>query len=421
MLKILLAFPRPLVPADTGGKIRSLQIFSRLAKRAEVHAISLANPDTDAAGMAEMHRMFASYTPVTWKESVKYSGQFYRELLANQFSPLPYFIAKCCMPEFIGALKSQTETGKCDLLFCDFLQTAAPALNLPMRPRVVFEHNVEYLLRKRQWQTETAPLKKMIFSSEWKKTLKIETRICQSFDHVIAVSDEDRRMFEKDLGAKEVSTIPTGVDGEYFQPLPVPQVAGRLAFVGSMDWYPNEDGVIWFIREVYPRIRAAVPGASFEVIGRNPPAPVKAAAAAEQGITLTGRVDDVRPHLAEAEVVVVPLRVGGGTRIKIPEAMAMAKAVISTTIGAEGLPFRDAHELRLADEPEAFARAVSELLLDSGRRNAIETAARERVLRDHDWQSVVDKVEATLAAVKEKAATGTLAPASDYATAARES
>ncbi len=421
MLKILLAFPRPLVPADTGGKIRSLQIFSRLAKRAEVHAISLANPDTDAAGIKEMRQMFSSYTPVFWKESVKYSGRFYWELIANQMSSLPYFVAKCCIPEFVRALKTQTENGKFDLLFCDFLQTAAPALDLPMRPRVVFEHNVEYLLRKRQWQTETAPLKKMIFASEWKKTLKIEARICQSFDHVIAVSEEDRRMFEKDLGARDVSTIPTGVDGEYFRPMSVPPVPGRLAFVGSMDWYPNEDGVIWFIRDVYPRIREAVPGVSFEVIGRNPPAAIKAAAALQPGITLTGRVDDVRPHLAKAEVVVVPLRVGGGTRIKIPEAMAMAKAVISTTIGAEGLPFRDGQELRLADEPEDFARAVTELLSDGGRRAAIETAARDRVLRDHDWPSVVDSMEATLSSVKEKTAKGIATPPPECVTVARES
>lgn len=400
-MKIMLAFPRPLVPADTGGKIRSLQIFSRLSARAEIHAISQADPEFDAMGIREMKQMFASYTPVPWGESTKYSAGFYLDLAKNRFSTMPYFIDKFCRSEFARALGNLAASQRFDLLCCDFLQTATPALELPMRPRVVFEHNVEYKLRKRQWEAETASLRKWVFAAEWKKTLRVEARVCRSFDHIIAVSDEDRMVFERDFGVRNVSTIPTGVDGDYFQPQATPERPGRLVFVGSMDWYPNEDGVLWFLREVFLRIQREIPYVGLTIVGRNPSARLVTAASKLSGIALTGRVADVRPYLAEAEVVIVPLRVGGGTRIKIPEAMAMGKAVVSTHIGAEGLPFDNRREILLKDEPEEFAASVIEVLKNAEFRFAIGNAARKRVLRDHGWGSVVDLVEQTLLRVKD--------------------
>ena len=357
-----------------------------------------------------MQQMFASYTPVFWRESMKYSPRFYVELLGNQLSPLPYFVAKCCRPEFTQALRTLAQSHKFDLLFCDCLQTAAVALELSMRPRMVFEHNVESLLRKRQWQAETMPLKKRIFAGEWKKTLKLETRICRSFDHVVSVSEEDRRAFRREFGVTHVSTIPAGVDAEYFQPRLVPPQPGLLVFVGTMDWYPNEDGVVWFLQKVFPRICQASPCARFKIVGQNPSSRLRRTAAANPAVELIGRVPDVRPYVAQADVVVVPLRVGGGTRIKIPEAMAMAKAVVSTHIGAEGLPFRNGCEICLEDDPEAFSLTVIDLLHNPSRRGTIEKAARERVVRDHSWESVVDRVEETLARVKENCRTGAVAP-----------
>jgi glycosyltransferase involved in cell wall biosynthesis len=150
------------------------------------------------------------------------------------------------------------------------------------------------------------------------------------------------------------------------------------------------------LKEAFPRIQKQIPYASLTIVGRSPSAPLSAAAAKFSSVTLTGRVEDVRPYLAEAEVVVVPLRVGGGTRIKIPEAMAMSKAVVSTRIGAEGLPFDNRREILLEDEPERFAESVVDLLKNTEFRSTVGNAARERVVRDHSWQSVVDQLERTL-------------------------
>jgi glycosyltransferase involved in cell wall biosynthesis len=394
-MRILLALPGPLFPADTGGKIRTLNIFSRVAKSAEVHAVSFADPLLDSAAIATMRAMFASYTPVFRSEVRKYSPRFYREVIANQFASLPYFLAKCNHSRFHSAVQELMH-GKCfDLLFCDFLQTAVPLLKLTFSPRVVFEHNVEFALRKRKWETERHLLRKVVFGTEWRRTRVIEGEVCRSFDHVIAVSREDQRTLQQEFGIKDVSILPTGVDTDFFCPREDPCDPGRMVFVGSMDWDPNEDGVLWFVREIYPRIRQEVPDARFSIVGRSPSSRLCAMAAQVPGIEITGRVPDVRSYLSRSKVVVVPLRVGGGTRIKIPEAMAMGKAVVSTLIGAEGLSFKDGQEICIAESPEQFAQAVVQLLKSASLRTSIGTAARQAAVR-HSWTHVVAQLENVL-------------------------
>lgn len=395
-LKILLALPRPLFPPDTGGKIRSLNIFARLAKRAEIHAVSFADPILDAMPIAEMRNTFESYSPVFWREATKGSLRFYKEILANQCSALPYFLAKCHRPQFRSTVEELATRRQFDLVLCDFLHTAAPLLESRVRPRLVLEHNVEFLLRKRKWEVEKHALRKLILGTEWKKTRTIEAQVCRSFNHTVAVSEQDRQTLCQEFGVNNVTTIPAGVDTDFFRPFDEASQTGCLAFVGSMDWDPNDDGIMWFLRDVYPRIRQAVPNASLSVVGRNPSSQLRAVAAKQPSMTLTGWVSDVRPHLAQAEVVVVPLRVGGGTRIKIPEAMAMGKAVVATPIGAEGLPFRDGQEIRIAERPEEFARAVIELLSNPALRHSIGTHARAQVASRYSWDGVVDRLEEIL-------------------------
>jgi len=283
-----------------------------------------------------------------------------------------------------------------DLIFCDFLHTAAPLVESKLRPRLVFEHNVEFLLRKRKWEVEKHPLRKRVLGSEWRRTRTIEGQVCRSFDHVIAVSEQDQQTLHHEFGAKNVSTLPTGVDTDFFRPFDDQPQPSNLVFVGAMDWDPNEDGILWYLRDVYPRIRQAVPNASLSVVGRNPSAQLRAVAAREPSVKVTGWVPDVRPHLARAEVVVVPLRVGGGTRIKIPEAMAMGKPVVATPVGAEGLPFCDGREIRIAEQPEQFAQAVVELLGNPSLRNSVGTLARRQVASQYSWDAVVDRLEEIL-------------------------
>jgi sugar transferase (PEP-CTERM/EpsH1 system associated) len=412
-MNILLTLRQPLLPADSGGKVRSLNIFSRLAKRATIHAVSFADQRQEAGSIAEMARLFETYTTVHWEEKHKYSAGFYGEVLASQLGAWPYYLAKCNRPEFVEAVESLLKRKRFDLVLCDFLHTAAPLVGLPARPKVVFQHNVEYLLRKRKWAAEKNMARKWIFHGEWTKTRAIEQNVCRSFDHVLSVSEDDESEIRREFRVEKTSVLPTGVDTNYFRPEAATDAAisGRIVFVGSMDWDPNESGMIWFLREVYPLLRAVRSNVSVSIVGRNPSPRLRAIAEEDPSVELTGTVSDVRPYIAQAEVVIVPLLVGGGTRIKIPEAMAMAKPVVSTTIGAEGLPFKHGRDLCLADDPDDFAETVVTLLRQPSLRAAIGNGARKAVVENHSWEKVVGKLEDVLERVVAEAAESTFASA----------
>jgi glycosyltransferase involved in cell wall biosynthesis len=391
-MRILLTLPRPLFPADTGGKIRTLQIFERLARRHEIHALSFADPQLEAEPIARMRALFAGYTPVAWRETRTFSPAFYAGFVRSRFSRFPYFLGKYRRPEYRAAVENLLARGGFDLLLCDFLHSAVALLESPFRPRIVFEHNVEYVIRRRHAECETNPATHWLLRAEWEKARAAEADVCRAFDHVVAVSEEDRETLKREFGIAHVSAIPTGVDLDYFHPGGGTTLPGNIVFVGSMDWYPNEEGILWFLEQVYPEIRRAVPSASVTLVGRNPSDRIRALAGRQPAVELTGTVPDVRPYLERAAAVLVPLRIGGGTRIKIFEAMAMEKAIVSTGIGAEGLPVSAGRDILIADEPLAFARSVVSLLEDAGLRERIAGAARERVLRDHSWEQVADRM-----------------------------
>jgi sugar transferase (PEP-CTERM/EpsH1 system associated) len=395
----MLVLPRPLFPAHTGGRIRILNIFTRLARQAELHVISLADREADAEVIAQMQERFPRYTPVYWKETRKFSPAFYLEYLASRFSRLPYSLWKYAVPEFREAIEALCARERFDVVVCDTLPTGLVMQDSAVRPRVLLQHNVEYIIWKRHWETETRPLHKWLLRAEWEKGYQAEAEVCRASDHVLAVSEEDRNIFCREFGIAKVTPMALGVDADYFSPPATPPEPGSLVFVGSMDWYPNEDGIFWFVRQVYPLIRQSAPHARLTVVGRNPSARLRAVAAADPSVEITGTVEDVRPYLGRAEAVVVPLRIGGGTRIKIFEAMSAGRPVVSTTLGAEGLPVKAGREILLADEPAAFARAVVGLLENPAQREAIGRAAREKVVRDHSWETVVGQVMDVLARV----------------------
>ena len=233
----------------------------------------------------------------------------------------------------------------------------------------MFTHNVEAEIWRRHSETRTG-LARRLYRRQHLRMLRYERRALEQFDGVLVVSDADRKTFARLYpGAirPDMHIVSTGVDTEFFSPAPAESSGRGLVFTGSMDWLPNEDAVSYFCREILPRIRTDEPEATFTVVGRAP-TPAVRRLAAEHRITVTGRVDDVRPYVSDAAVYVVPLRIGGGTRLKIFEAMAMGKAVVSTTVGAEGLPVENGEHLLLADEPHVFARSVVRLLRD--RRSA---------------------------------------------------
>jgi glycosyltransferase involved in cell wall biosynthesis len=237
-----------------------------------------------------------------------------------------------------------------------------------------------------------------MYQAQFKRMLRFESRALRQFDAILAVSEADRETFARLYPAVDVDgihVVRTGVDTDFFRPAPSPSSSVELVFTGSMDWLPNEDAMLWFCREILPLVRRDVAGVTLSIVGRDPtPAVLKLAT--EAGVRVTGRVDDVRPHMSAAAAFVVPLRVGGGTRLKIFEAMAMAKAVVSTTVGAEGLPVTHDGDILLADDAASFARAVVRVLTDINERLRLETAARRLVAEPFDWSVVARDLDHAL-------------------------
>jgi glycosyltransferase involved in cell wall biosynthesis len=378
-------------PLNTGGRQRSFHIISELARRHRVTVLTTHGAGDDAAGLAANLADCEAVLSVPYSLPKRDSAGFALALLRSWLSPLPVTLWKWRIPELRNEVRRLLAPKNIDLCVVDFLY-AQP--NLPRRvtvPTVLFEHNAEYLIWKRLCEAEKNPVKRALLGIEWRKLRRAEARACADAAVTLAVSENDRAVLAAAAPQARVQAIPTGVDTSYFHPNGTRQAAAKLVFTGSMDWYPNEDGILYFIDSILPLIRREVPEASVTVVGRNPTAKLRAAAG--PAVHVTGTVDDVRPYIAEAAVYVVPLRLGGGTRIKIFEALAMGKAVVSTRIGAEGLPVVSGEHFIEADEPEDFARAVVALIREPERRKRLELAGRMLVEERYSWRQAAREFE----------------------------
>lgn len=386
-MKILWVKSGGLVPLDHGGKIRSYQLARVLAQEHDVTLFASCLPtEEDAHG--ELKDLFSRVICVPTEIPRRNSPADYFDYARNLISLRPYCVAKYCQPHVVRELRQHLQQESYDVIVCDFLETAALIpWDLP-GTRVLFTHNVEAQIWQRHVHVARNPVWKAACWREFRTIERIERYYLRRAEHVLAVSEVDRAVFARFMDPSKISVIPTGVDVEYFRPAPETEQPNTLVFTGSMDWMPNEDGIYYFVEKILPLIRNEVPDAKLWVVGRRPTEKLMRLAERDSTITVTGTVPDIRPYIAKGSVYVVPLLVGGGTRIKIFEAMAMGKAVVSTTIGAEGLPVVSGKNILLADEPRQFASEVVTLLRNPARRRELGAAARLLVEKNYSWNSV---------------------------------
>lgn len=256
---------------------------------------------------------------------------------------------------------------------------------LPLGVRVVLdEHNVEFDLLARSAQHERSLARRWFNSAEHKLLKPREIAICERADLVSVTSPRDAAVLRRAVPEGNIHTIPNGVDTVAFMPREDADVPGRIVFAGTLAYAPNVQAVLLFAERCWPAIHARMPAATWHIVGSAPPPEVQRLERLP-GITVTGFVPDMRTELAAAAVCVVPLRIGGGTRLKILEALAMGKAVVSTSDGAEGLDILSGEHLQIADDAEAFTEATLTLLGDPARRVALGRAGRALVERRYTW------------------------------------
>ena len=387
-MKILWVKTDFLHPTTRGGQIRTIEMLKRLHARHEVHYIAL-DDGSSPEGPARAGEYSSVHYAVPHILTDKRSAAFVKELAQGVFSELPVSVSRYRSEAMRSRIAELTARHKFDSIVCDFL---FPAPSMPdISQAVVFQHNVEAMIWDRHAQHGATPLHRFYFGQQAKKMSAYEGKVCRTAKGVVAVSEADARVMESRYGLKNVPHVPTGVDIEYFAP-PRTQAANSattsdLVFLGSMDWLPNIDGAKWLCAEILPLIRKQRRETTVALVGRKPTPELEALGREHAGIVVTGTVPDVRPWLHGAKVSIVPLRIGGGTRLKIYEAMAACAPVVSTTIGAEGLDARHGQNILIGDTPEEFANACLQLLANANQREALSQTALALVADHYSWEA----------------------------------
>src|SRR5882672_3248031 len=318
-----------LLPLDTGGKIRSCQMLKHLARRHEVTAF-LFYPRLKNDPHNELERWGIEVAAVPMKLAKRNWGEMvdYGRLL---FNAQPFSIGKYYSAEVRAKAEEVLQRGGFDVIICDFIYPAGLAPWRGSIPVVLFTHNVEAQVWERQYKLTRDPFWKAACYLEYRKMARAERHYIQQADLVLTVSENDLRFFSQYVSADAILNVPTGVDTEYFQPSDEPEEPNTMVFTGSLDWMPNEDAVLCGVRDILPLIQKEIPDVTFWAVGRKPSPRLEHLARSQPALVLTGRVEDIRPYLLQKALYVVPMRSGSGTRLKIFEAMASGKAVVSTT------------------------------------------------------------------------------------------
>ena len=383
-MKILWLKTDFLHPTVRGGQIRTLEMLKQLHRRHEVHYIGF-----DDGASAESLPRAAEYStrayPVPHVAPRIGSPKFWTQVAGNLFSPLPLGLARYQNAGFKRTVEEVRRRESPDVLVCDFLQ---PAINVDdLAPWFLFQHNVETMICRRHAE-HGSTLERIYFRSQAERMFQVEARVCRAVRTVVTVSENDAQTHKDLFGLTHVPSVPTGVDVESLTPSRPRSSETDLIFIGTLEWMANVDGVEYFLDEILPLIRRRRPECSVTIVGRRPPASLLRRAAGDSKVRITGLVEDVRPYLWSAAVSIVPIRIGGGTRLKIYESMAARTPVVSTSIGAEGLEINPPENIRLGDTPAAFADACLDLLADDAERARMAQAAWDLVASNYSWKRV---------------------------------
>lgn len=322
-------------------------------------------------------------------------GTKIKALFLSLFSTLPFSVKIRTSLKSKEDLEKLLKENPIDIIICDAVQRA---LNIPddiNAVKILYEHNIESVIVKRYAEKEKNIFKKLFALQEYMKLSNFEKKVWAKFDYCIACSDVDKKNIETIAGKDKVITVDNGVDLQYFNPGSYQLEPDTLVYTGQIGWYPNEDALIYFVEEIMPAIKKSIPSLKLWIVGGKPSDRIKFLANNDSNITVTGFVDDVREYMARAFVYIVPLRIGSGTRLKILEALSMKKAVVTTSIGCEGINVQDNKHLLIRDNPQDFAQAVIELLRNEDLRLRLGENGRKLVEEKYDWNIVfkdLDKI-----------------------------
>ena len=389
-MKVLLLTTKSPYPLYEGRALRTYNLIKQAAGEHEIHLLSFVQTAEEAEGIEHMRSICASVEsiPLHMGSRLQVLGDVLREV----FSASPLLAVKYRSRAMRRHVTDAVERGGFDLIHLDMLHLGDYIADCARVPVLLVEHNVESILFKRRIDAERGWLKKLYFRYQLRKLRRYEAETCRRADHVVAVSAGDASELESLCRHDRVTTIPNGVDTEFFAPGEGDRLPHNLVFVGGLTWFPNLDAMRFFCAEILPLIAEEIADVTLTVVGKNPSQGIDPAIASNPRVRLTGLVEDVRSVIDSASVYVVPLRVGGGTRLKILDALAMGKPLVSTAVGCEGLSVTHGRHLLIADKPRDFAAEVVRLLRDAALAAQLAHEGRALVKKKYEWRVIASEL-----------------------------
>lgn len=398
-MRLLFLTPQIPYPPHKGTTIRNYHLIAGLAARHEIDLLTFA--DADQPGIDDNSPLNVLCRRIAVVPAPHRSMS--QRALTTLFSRWPDMGLRLWSTAFVDQLRSWLRDGAYDVVQSEGIEMARYGMLARKASHalrwVMDDHNAEWLLQQRTYQAERE-LKGWSAGAiySWIQTWKLrrfERMLCRAADRVLAVSQADVAALHQLDPNLPIDVVTNGVDTRFNDPHAAAALdfdAPTLVFSGTMDFRPNVDAVLWFVDHVWPHIRTTKPATQIIIVGQRPHARLDRLRAID-GVQITGAVDDVRPYLLGALVCIVPLRMGGGTRLKVLDAMSLARAVVSTSMGVDGFDVQHGRELMIADGAEAFATAVLQLIDDQPQRAALGERARRFVEASYDWKMIVPKVE----------------------------
>lgn len=382
-------------PPDSGPKAKTYNVVKFLAKRHAVTLVSFIRDTDKPEHIRHLETLCEKVVTVPITRS-PLRDLFYLvvSLLKNQ----PWMMLRDERPEMRAALRELAAGPHFDIVQADQLNMGQYALPFTNSRRVLDLHNALWVLYKRLAETlpVTKPMK-YILMRDWRLLKRYEGDLCRAFEAVTAVSEEDKRALIEAGARPEMTVIPIAIDVDE-QPLIDRQPSGpHIVHIGTMYWPPNIEGITWFLDEIYPRIKARVPDVRCTLIGARPPESIKSREKTDPSLKVTGYVEDPLPYLRDASMMVVPLKAGGGMRVKILNALSQGLPMVSTTVGCEGIAVQHERDILVADSPEDFAEQTIRLLTDAALNQRITEAGRRTAVEVYDYRQACLPLEAIYA------------------------
>jgi len=306
-------------------------------------------------------------------------------------TPDPFITREYRRNEMARELEKFVDREKIDLIHSHFLHMSQYVGHKRNAAFVHDAHNLEHVLWERMANTTGNPLKRAFMQAQYGKLVRLQQNVARASEKCVVLSDEDRAEYLRICPEADVTTVPNGADVEYWTPRNGTSDSESILYFGNLSWPPQADAVIYFHEKILPRIRQTIPDVKFYIAGQNPPDAVKALAS--DRVTVTGFVDDMRDHVANASVVVMPLRAGAGTKHRVFQALCMKRPIVCTAVAAEGIALTQGETAMLADDPETFASATVSLLQDAALRQRLGERGRQLVLDRYDWRAIYERLE----------------------------